>query len=160
MNETFKKHITQTIKSIALRDLEEHGMINPFAIFGKQTDGVISEFGMMALDLSSEAAEDFSIEILKHQLKERNANFVLKVTEAWSMADTPANIKDIYERYGSITDCPYRKEVLSIKVELDGKYWLVLGDLIRKGKTKTIGELKFITGIGLARTNNLLPMAA
>ncbi len=95
---------------------------------------------------------DLDKEIAAHAVRQiaamEDADFVLMISEAWSFrTDKLAMIDEIYRKYGSIGNSPYREDVCSFVLETDDGVWVAQPKIRPKGiskKKRTFGAVQFI----------------
>ena len=91
-------------------------------------------------------------EIAAHAVRQiaamENADFVLMISEAWSLrTDKLAKIDEIYRKYGGIGNSPYKEDVCSFILQTDEGVWAAQPQIKPKGiskKKRTFGEVQFI----------------
>jgi len=132
IREKYKKQIERVIelaKAIFIKD----GSLTPIVFLLTYRGEIIP----IMLPFQGDAEKDLSVDIIKAKSLEEKAIGVIFISESWALQKkeiSDEEISALYAQYGSISNCPDRKEIIAVMEEyLDGTY-LTRIDIVRNDK--------------------------
>lgn len=130
-------NIINPIIDAARNFLEQGEDLRPIAFFGCFDSAMIVP---IPINSSSEESKDASAEIMRLAALQIEADFVLVITEAWTMkASSKEEVEAVIDKYGSIGESPFAIEVVSFSLETVYGTWMAQEKIEAKGEARTIG---------------------
>ena len=94
----------------------------PFALVGNMAT---REMELVDMDLDAADPKSELIESIRSVARVRRADFVFTIMDAWALpADQAHRYEEIFERYGSIGESPYRVDIVSFSLETQWGTWM------------------------------------
>lgn len=153
------RQIVEQLVDQAKKNLAINGEANPVScVVNLQNE----QSEILNLNFESPQNKARSIAMIKHVAGEIDADLVIMMVEAWSL---PPHLSGQYEeilaKYGAISKCPDRIDILSISVEAHDGFWMgsaEIQDGLVPSVKKRIGTPAFIFATEAAgRLVGLLP---
>lgn len=142
--------------SIARRHVEAgHGLV-PFAF----VHNFESDRGdPVELDTRDDEAKERTARAIEKAAAEADADCIFTIAQAWGLPkDKLPQYEEIVERYGSVTNCPFRVDAVNFILETRHGVWAGQVPIEVQGSNRTFGEvaLQYVKGGG-GRFARLLP---
>jgi hypothetical protein len=110
------------------------------------------------LNTDTETAKDIDALMLRHLAKLHHCDAAVLVAEGWTLPPHLQGQREaICARYGSVSACPDRVEIVFLGIESREGNYLVEAPLVRKGRAVTLGELSVSQPDGEGRFHKILP---
>jgi hypothetical protein len=139
--------------------LEAGQSLVPFAFVGSFSDGQAIP---IPIETGNDELKDRSAQMIQKAAADSNADFIFTIMEAWGLPkDKITRHQEILDRYGSISNCPYKVDTVSFVLETRYGIWTAQLPIMAKPpskKKRTFGivSLEFVDGAE-GRFAKLLP---
>jgi hypothetical protein len=111
----------------------------------------------IALDCSSGSAKEKSAAKAAFIAKETQPDFVIMVSESWTIHTSDMTPDQIIEKYGSISECPFKTECIHLSLETPEGTWLALAPIITENGVRKLEPFEFTAGMAMqGRFTNFL----
>jgi hypothetical protein len=96
------------------------------------------------MNMGTPAERDAMAQEVRQMADEHNADAVILLSEAWTLAGTGARRASLREQYGgNLANVPGRQEVLLLTVESGGHHWQGMALISGSGLARRCGEVRY-----------------
>lgn len=152
--EGYRKAVTIILRAMR-RFMEDGSELCGIAFLGKGDCAPVP----IPMNMATEKNKDISAEFIRHIVKETGAEYVIMVSEGWTLPkETPIEeSKKLIEEYGQISDCPQRQEIVFLTLETPAGSWIGMSPIKALGGVKRgFDDMKFIYTHMQGRFSNFL----